>query len=90
MQNPLAAIETRVELGFGETDPAEIDKTLLHLKPTTSKQVVWLISLSLARATPDAGGSVFECIDMNASYFLITLDMLHFTLTKNIDLGLKA
>ncbi|MEZ7846683.1 MAG: hypothetical protein ACKVG1_08865 [Rhodospirillales bacterium] len=44
MQNPLAAIETRVELGFGETDPAEIDKTLLHLKLTTSKQVVWLIS----------------------------------------------
>ncbi|MEZ7863474.1 MAG: hypothetical protein QMB41_00845 [Rhodospirillales bacterium] len=44
MQTPLAAIETRVEVGLGETDPAEIDKTLLHLKLTTSKQVVWLIS----------------------------------------------
>jgi hypothetical protein len=46
--------------------------------------------LSLARATPDAGEAAFERIDMNALCFLITLDMLHFTLTKNIDLGLKA
>lgn len=91
LRTPLAAIQAQVEVALGETDPAEIDKTLSHLKSTTS-QTSRLVNqlLSLARATPDAGEAASEHINMCALCIQITKDMVPLALTNKIDLGLEA
>lgn len=91
LRTPLAAIQAQVEVALGETDPLEIDKTLAHLRDSSS-QTSRLVNqlLSLARATPDAGETVAQDFDLKVVCEQTTKDMVPFALEKNIDLGMES
>lgn len=91
LRTPLAAIQAQAEVALGETDPVEIEKTLAHLRDSTT-QTTRLVNqlLSLARTSPDASQPTTEKIDLNTLCALTTQDMVPNAIAKDIDLGWEA
>ncbi len=90
LRTPLAAIQAQTEVALGETDPKEINKTLGHLRDATSQTSRMVTQLlSLARATPDTGETVFELFDLCDVCTQVTQNMVPRAIEKDIDLGLE-